>query len=243
MGKRLITQRRGKGTPRYRVPSHRFAGEIRYPSGLDYKNGLAGQVVDIYDDPARTAPVAKVMLDETFEEIRIIAAEGMRIGQWVNIGVSDKPKIGDVLPVGMIPEGTDIYNIELSPGDGGKFARSSGSSGYLVSHEREQGVTYVKLPSKKVIALNDNSKATIGVVAGSGRVDKPMVIAGQAHHKHKARNKLYPTVRGVAMNAVDHPHGGGSHGYTGRPATVARNTPPGRKVGHIAAKRTGRRKR
>jgi len=242
MGRRLKTQRRGKGGPRWRFPTHRFIGDMRYPKTLDYETGTGGQVIDILDDASKTAPYAKVMLED-FTEILLIASEGLRVGQWICIGGKAKPEKGNILPLGRIPEGTSVYNVEIAPGDGGKIARSSGGSVSVVSHEKDANITYVRLPSKKTAALNSDSKATVGTVAGGGRTDKPMVRAGQAWFKHKAKNKLYPTVRGVAMNAQNHPHGGGGHGYTGRPASVARNTPPGRKVGHIAPSRTGRKKR
>ena len=242
MGRRIITQRRGRGGPRYRVPGHRFEGGVNYPQGSKYANGISGQVVSIDKDPARTAPVAKILLED-YQEIRLVAPEGMKVGQWVSIGAEAKLEMGNVLPLGRIPEGTLVYNIELTPGDGGKVVRSSGGAAAIVSHDRDRGITFVRLPSKKTAEIPSKCLATIGVVAGGGRTEKPMVRAGQNFHRHKARNKLYPRVRGVAMNAQNHPHGGGSHGYTGRPASVARNTPPGRKVGMIAPKRAGRLKR
>ena len=242
MGKRLTSQRRGRGGPRYKVPSHRFEGGVRYPTFAQYPEGIGGQIIDITDDAARTAPVAKVLLED-FKEIRLIAPEGMKVGQWIIIGEKAKGGDGDVMPLGKIKEGTSVYSIELRPGDGGKIVRASGTSASIVSHDKAAGITYVRLPSKKTVALSSNARATVGKVAGGGRMEKPMVRAGQAFYKHAARNKRYPRVRGVAMNACNHPHGGGSHGFTGRPSSVARNTPPGRKVGHIAPKRTGRLKR
>lgn len=240
MGKRLIPQRRGRGTPRYRVPSHRFKGSVNYPPAC--KEGIKGQVIDIMHDPARSAPIAKILLED-FKEIQVIAPEGLQVGQWIEIGENAGVGNGNVLPLGGITEGTSVYNIEIRPGDGGKLVRASGTFAYVVSHEKESGLTYLRLPSKKTIAVNSNSRATIGRVAGGGRTGKPLVHAGQAYYKHKAKNKLYPRVRGVAMNPLDHPHGGGAHGYIGRPSSVSRNTPPGRKAGHIAPKRTGRKKR
>ena len=84
-------------------------------------------------------------------------------------------------------------------------------------------------------------RAAIGTVAGSGRVDKPFIKAGTKFHKMHARNKLYPKVCGVSMNAVDHPFGGSSSHVKGRPTQSPRSAPPGRKVGKVAPKRTGRR--
>nr|AMR06662.1 ribosomal protein L2 [uncultured archaeon] len=241
MGKRLITQRRGRGGPKYRAPSHRFKSNAKYPPHRGaYKDKIGGQVIDIIHDPGRTAPIAKVLL-ENFEEIRIIAFDGVKVGQWIEIGENAKPSEGNILPIGKMGEGTLAYNLEINPGDGGKLVRSAGSSSYVVSHERDQGVTYIRLPSKKTIAINSKSRATIGKVSGGGRKEKPMAHAGQAYYAHKARNKLYPRVCGNAMNAVDHPHGGGRNPHGRGP--VSRNAPPGAKVGHIAPKRTGRRKR
>ena len=79
----------------------------------------------------------------------------------------------------------------------------------------------------------------IGIVGGGGRNEKPILKAGVKFWKFKAKRKMFPIVTGVAMNPVDHPHGGGNHKHLGKPSTVARRTPPGRKVGLIAARRTG----
>lgn len=84
-----------------------------------------------------------------------------------------------------------------------------------------------------------SARATIGIVAGGGRIDKPLLKAGNAYHKYKAKRNCWPRVRGVAMNPVDHPHGGGNHQHVGHPTTVSRHAPPGQKVGLIAARRTG----
>ena len=95
------------------------------------------------------------------------------------------------------------------------------------------------MPSGELKYLNPNCRASIGVVAGGGRKDKPFLKAGKKWHAYKAKGKKFMTVRGVAMNAVDHPHGGGNRQHPGRPTTVSRHAPAGRKVGSIAAKRTG----
>merc|ERR1712048_1287024 len=83
-------------------------------------------------------------------------------------------------------------------------------------------------------------RACIGIVAGGGRLDKPMLKAGNSYHKYKVKRNSWPKVRGVAMNPVEHPHGGGNHQHIGKPSTIKRDTPAGRKVGLIAARRTGR---
>ena len=241
MGKRIIPQRRGRGGPRYRFPSHRFGGAASYPR-MDYNGRRFGQVVELLDDPARTAPLAKVLLDD-FTTTRLIAPEGLAVGQTLEFGSGAKVNPGNVLPLKSINPGTEVCNVEVNPGDGGKIVKASGSSAYVVAHERAAGLTQLRLPSKKTALVRSESLATIGRVGGGGRKEKPLIHAGQNFHRMKARNKLWPKVCGRAMNAVDHPHGGGRHPHVGRPTTVSRNTPPGRKVGHIAARRTGLRKR
>lgn len=241
MPNRNIPQRRGRGTPRYRSPSHRYKGEVSYPR-LDYSGKKIGQVIALINDPGRTAPLAKVILED-FQEIQFIAADGTFIGQQIELGAQAKVESGNILPLIKISPGTQVYNLEIKPGDGGKLVRSSGTGAFIVSHDLVKGLTQVKLPSKKSKFINSQSLATIGKAAAAGRTDKPMVHAGQNFFRKRARGKLWPVVVGRAKNAVDHKHGGGRHPHVGRPTTVSRNAPPGRKVGHIAAKRTGLKKR
>jgi len=241
MGKRLITQRRGKGKPRYRSPSHRFKGEIKYPKIASLRP-VGGQVLEILHDPGRTAPIARILLED-FTEIKNIAPEGIQVGHWIQLGKSDSNNVGCIKPIGQIPEGTEVYNLEIMPGDGGKMVRSSGASASIVTHEKIQGITRVMMPSKKTIIVNSQALATIGRAAGGGRKDKPLIHAGQMFYNRRVKGKLWPVVCGRAKNSIDHPHGGGRHPHVGRSTTVSRDTPPGRKVGHIAAKRTGLRKK
>ncbi len=238
MGKRILPQRMGRGTPTFRSPGHRRVGPARYPP---YHPGetIKGEVVDLLHDPGRWVPLAKIVL-ENGTTFLTPAVEGMYVGQVIEIGPKASISNGNILPIGMIPEGTQISNIEKRPGDGGKFVRSSGTYALIVG--RTGYKTQVQLPSGKIIEIPNDARATIGAVAGGGRTEKPLLKAGNAYHKWKVKAKKWPKVRGVAMNAVSHPHGGGSHQHVGKPSTVARETPPGRKVGHIAARRTGRRK-
>ncbi|ADT83072.1 MULTISPECIES: 50S ribosomal protein L2 [Thermococcus] len=239
MGKSLIQQRRGKGSPTFRAPSHRYRGAVRYiPLNLTKEKTIVGKVVEILHDPGRTAPVARVKFENGLEKL-IIAPEGLLVGDEIAIGPNAPIKIGNTLPLAMIPEGTYIYDIEAVPGDGGKFVRAGGSYALVVSREKDKVI--VQLPSGELKAFNPMCRATIGVVAGGGRLEKPLVKAGKAYYVMKARNRFWPKPRGVKMNAVNHPHGGKEH-HIGRPSTVSRRAPPGRKVGHIAARRTGRRK-
>jgi large subunit ribosomal protein L2 len=148
-------------------------------------------------------------------------------------------KPGNVLSLAEIPEGTMIHNIESKPGDGGKFARASGTHAILIAHD--VGRVTVQLPSGEIRDFNPSCRAMVGVVAGGGRGEKPFLKAGRKHHAMLAKGKHYPRVRGVAMNVVDHPFGGGRGKHAGRPKTVGRTAPPGQKVGLIAARRTGKR--
>lgn len=241
MGKRIIPQRRGRGSPRYTSPSHRYKGDITYTPKF-YGKGIGGQVIDLIDDPARSAPLAEIMLED-YSNIRMIAPDGIRVGQWIFTGENAPVAVGNIIPLKKITEGTDVYNIELNPRDGGKMVRASGASATIIAHDKISGLTQIRLPSKKTVYVNGDSYATVGRIAAGGRRDKPMIHAGQNWFKRKAKGKLYPCVGGTSMNACNHPHGGGGHPHVGRPTTVSRNTPPGRKVGHIAARRTGKRKK
>ncbi|WFO75795.1 50S ribosomal protein L2 [Desulfurococcaceae archaeon MEX13E-LK6-19] len=238
MGKRILVQRMGRGSPTFRNRGHLRVGPARYPS-IPPGTTLRGRVVDLLHDPGRWVPLAKVVL-ENGEEFLMPAVEGMYVNQVIAIGPEAEISNGNILPVGVIPEGTQISNIEIRPGDGGKLARSSGA--YAVIVGRSGSKTLIQLPSGKIKEIPNNARATIGVIAGGGREEKPLLKAGAAYHKWKVKARKWPRVRGVAMNAVSHPHGGGSHQSVSFPSTVARTAPPGQKVGHIAARRTGRRK-
>ena len=235
MGKRLIQQRRGRTQSKFNAPSHRFKGKIKYARDNENKEGI---VKDIIHDPGRSAPLARIMLNDN-KKILVLAPEGIKVGD--NIKFTDDKReigVGNVLPVGKIPEGAPIYNIELSPGDGGKLVRAGGSNATVVSQDKKK--TVIQLPSGQFKTIDSTCKATVGIIAGGGRRDKPFLKAGKKHIAYKKRGKQYPIVRGVAMCAVSHPHGGGGHQHVGKPYTVKRGASPGRKVGSIAAKRTGR---
>lgn len=238
MGKRLIVQRRGHASPLYRNRGWLHVAPAKYPPLAPVT--LRGRVVEIRHDPGRWVPIARVVL-ENGQEFWMPAAEGMYVGQVIEVGPDAKPANGNILPVGKIPEGTQIFNVEIRPGDGGKLARASGA--YAVILGRSGNKTIIQLPSGKAKEIPNDARATIGIAAGAGRLEKPLLKAGAAYYKWSAKPHVWPRVRGVAMNAVNHPHGGGNHQSPSFPTTVSRNAPPGRKVGHIAARTTGRRKR
>ncbi|MFC3958676.1 50S ribosomal protein L2 [Halovivax cerinus] len=236
MGRRIQGQRRGRGGPTFRAPSHRYKADLQHRT-LEDADVVSGTVVDIEHDPARSAPVAAVEFDDGDQRL-VLAPEGIAVGEEIQIGISAEIKPGNTLPLAEIPEGVPICNVEAKPGDGGKFARASGVNADLITHDRNAAV--VQLPSGDTKRLDPNCRATIGVVAGGGRTEKPMVKAGNKYHKMRARGTKWPRVRGVAMNAVDHPFGGGGRQHPGRPKSVSRDAPPGRKVGDISSRRTGR---
>ena len=241
MGKRIITQRRGRGTFTYKSFSHNYKGAIKHRKydEIEKNSVVNGRVVDLLHCPGHSAPVAKIKYDNG-DETLTSAPLGMKVNDTVSSGAKAQLKIGNTLPLRNIPEGTDIYNIESNPGDGGKFVKTSGGVATVVSHMGDKIV--VKLPSKKQRMFSADCRATVGLIAGSGRKEKPLAKAGKMYHAMHARNKLYPRTSGVAMNSVDHPFGSGRGRHVGKSKTPPRNAPPGRKVGKIAPKRTGMRR-
>ncbi|SDF07301.1 50S ribosomal protein L2 [Halorientalis regularis] len=236
MGRRIQGQRRGRGGPTFQAPSHRYKADLSHRK-LEDKDTVSGTVVDIEHDPARSAPVAAVEFEDGDQRL-VLAPEGIGLGDQIQVGISAAIEPGNTMPLAEIPEGVPVCNVEANPGDGGKFARASGVSANLMTHDRS--VAVVKLPSGEIKRLDPDCRATIGVVAGGGRTEKPHVKAGNKYHKMKARGTKWPNVRGVAMNAVDHPFGGGGRQHPGKPKSISRNAPPGRKVGDISSRKTGR---
>lgn len=232
MGKRLVHQRRGSARSRYRSASFKHKGPVAYPS-LEETEGV---VRDIVHNPGTSSPLA-VVETRRGQRFTMLAPEGITSGETVRFTERSILKPGNVLPLSSIPEGTPIYNIESNPGDGGKFARSGGNHGTVMGHGKN---VIVKLPSGAQKKLHPKCRATVGVAAGGGRNEKPFLKAGKRHHALRPRGGIYPRVRGVAMNPVDHPHGGGAHQHVGKSSTVSRHAPPGRKAGSLAARRTGK---
>ncbi|MCL2712101.1 MAG: 50S ribosomal protein L2 [Methanomassiliicoccaceae archaeon] len=227
MGKRLITQRRGRGGSQYRSPGHRHLDDVRLPAFDEGK----GTITDLVHAPGRTSPLTEV----TFRGKKdyLLAAEGVKVGQELTVG-SGEIRPGNIMMLSSIPEGTPVHNIEGVPGDGGKYAKTAGTSASVVSRGEK---VVILMPSGALKEFNPRCRAAIGVVAGGGRDDKPFAKAGKKHHTLRSRSKAYFKVSGVAMNPVDHPHGGGSHPHVGKPSTVGRNVPPGRKVGRLSPKK------
>ncbi len=233
MGKRIRVQRRGRGSPTFTANTHKRVAPAKIPPFE--RPYLIGEVVDLVHDPGRGAPLALIRTVE--RDFYIVAAEGMYVGQKIEIGEGAKVNIGNILFLKDIPDGAIVYNVEKYYGQGGAFARASGAYA-IVSQHLPDGKVMVELPSKKIVTVPGNARAIIGVAAGGKRTEKPLLKAGKAFYIAHSKGRYRPIVRGVAMNPVDHPFGGSTH----KPKTTARSAPPGRKVGLIAARRTGRKK-
>jgi large subunit ribosomal protein L2 len=238
MGKRLIQQARGKGGPTYRAPGFRYKGEAKH--NRIFPDMLEGEVLNLVHCQGHSAPLAQVRYSNG-ETCLLLAPEGMRVGQKIQSGPQAAIEAGNTSQLTDIPEGTMIYNIEAIPGDGGKFVRASGTFAKVIGRFKDNVI--VQLPSKKRKSFNPKCRASIGVVAGGGRAEKPFLKAGTRYFKMKARNKLWPKIGGAAQNAVDHPFGNARTQRKSKAKPVSRHAPPGRKVGMIAPKKTGRRKR
>lgn len=228
MGKRIIQRARGKGGPPYKSPGHRFAGKPAYTFNT-------GEVIDIIHDPARDAPLAKLSTDRG--EKLIIASSGMKVGDKINM--AGEPVTGNILPLAKVPKGQMVFGMENYPHSGPMLCCSPGTAGIIISNDPKR--ILIQMPSKQFKSLHPNCLATVGMPAGWGRRDKRYVKAGQVHFAKHARNKLWPRSSANKMNPVDHPFGGKTK--PGQSKSKARNRPPGAKVGSVASRRTGKRKR
>lgn len=234
MGKRIIQQARGHGSLTYQVRKYAYRFRIGYPQAEG-----KGKVLRLIDSPAHYAPVAKILVgDKTFYNM---ACEGLVEGQEIDLGKAEKS--GDIAMLKDIQTGTKIFNVENSPGDGGRFVRTGGS--YAMILEKGKDVK-ISLPSGKRVNLDGRCRATLGIISGAGRKEKPFVKAGVRHYLMKSKNKLWPRTSAVKMNVVDHPFGSGrgknvSHGRKGKIAKT--NAPAGARVGLLRPRRTGRRKK
>lgn len=244
MGRVIRGQRKGKGSVFKAVTKHRV-GAIRLRR-LDYaeRHGfIKGIVKDIVHDPGRGAPLLKVNFRDPYkyktQTEYFPAVEGVYSGQFVYCGKQAQFTIGNILPLAKIPEGTTIAMVEHKNLDRGTFARAGGTSCIIVGHSDDGKKTRIRLPSGARKTVSSNCRAIIGIVAGGGRIDKPVLKAGNAFHKYRVKRNCWPKVRGCAMNPVEHPHGGGNHQHVGHPTTISKSAVPGQKVGLIGARRTG----
>lgn len=229
MGKRIISQARGHGSLSYQARKRAFIYKVKYPT----HTGEA-EIQNIIHSAAHSAPLLKVKAGS--EIFYNPAFNGAQVGQKIQIS-SEVINVGNIVLLKKIPEGTEIYNIENNPGDGGKMIRTAGSRAILTK-QMEHNKVLILMPNKKEISVSGDCRATLGVIAGEGRILKPFIKAGKKWFKMKARNKLWPRTSAVKMNAIDHPFGSG-RGKRIKPKIAKRNAPPGARVGHLRPRRTG----
>ena len=195
---------------------HKGGGTRRQYRIIDFKrqkDAIPGKIAAIEYDPNRSARIALVNYRDG-EKRYILAPVGLEIGQIIESGEAADIKTGNCLPIKNIPLGTVIHNIELRPGEGGKLVRSAGSSAQLMAKEGDYA--QVRMPSGEVRKILMVCRATIGQL---GNLDHENVVIGKAGRmRHMGKR---PSVRGIAMNPVDHPHGGGeARSTSGRPPTT-----------------------
>jgi large subunit ribosomal protein L2 len=189
----------GKMTMRYTGGGHKRKYRL-----IDFKRdkfGIPGKVATIEYDPNRTANIALINYADG-EKRYIIAPKGLTVGQEILSGTGVAPEIGNTLPIGEIPFGTVIHNIELRPGQGAKIVRSAGAYGQLTAKDGKYAV--IKLPSGETRLILQTCLATIGSVSNA---DHSLESSGKAGRSRWLGRR--PRTRGVAMNPVDHPMGGG----------------------------------
>ena len=189
----------GRMTMRYRGGGHKRKYRI-----IDFKrdkDGVAAVVDSIQYDPNRTARIALLQYEDG-EKRYIVAPNGLQVGQTVKSGTGIDPEIGNSLPLAEIPMGTLVHNIELHPGQGGVMARSAGAYAQLTSREGKYAI--LKLPSGESRMVLTSCRATVGTV---GNTEHNLEKSGKAGRSRWLGRR--PRVRGVVMNPVDHPMGGG----------------------------------
>lgn len=184
------------------------------------KEGIPAEVQSVEYDPNRSAWIALLNYPDG-EKRYIIAPRRLEVGTKVIAGEGAEVKPGNSLPLRTIPVGTPVHNVELTPGSGGKIARSAGTQAQVLGKDEESGQVRLKLPSGEVRMFDQRCRATIGQVSNP---DHKNVKSGKAgRNRHLGRR---PKTRGVAMNAVDHPHGGGEgRGHVGRPPVSPKGLP------------------
>ena len=202
----LVTLKKkgGRNNQGHITVRHRGGGAKRKYRVIDFKRNkddIFGTVTSIEYDPNRTANIALITYADG-EKRYIIAPKGLEVGQKIESGKNADIKIGNALPLELIPEGTMVHNVELVAGKGGQMARTAGASVQILG--REGKYTLLRLASGEVRKVLSTCRATIGEV---GNADHELVSVGKAGRtRHMG---IRPTVRGSVMNPNDHPHGGG----------------------------------
>lgn len=182
---------------------HQGGEEKRFLRTIDFRRDkkIAGKVVSIEYDPNRTADIALIQYADG-DKRYILAPLGLKVGDTVTAGENVDIRPGNSLPLRVMPIGTVVHNVELTPGKGGQLARGAGVGATVAA--REGNYVHLKLPSGEIRKVLENGMATVGQV---GNIDKKNEVVGKAgRNRHRG---IRPTVRGVAQNPRSHPHGGG----------------------------------
>jgi large subunit ribosomal protein L2 len=201
---RPIKKTGGRGNTGRITSRHRGGGHKRAYRLIDFKRnkvGIPARVASIEYDPNRSANIALLHYVDG-EKRYIIAPQGLKVGEVIVAGSDSEIKTGNTLPLSKIPLGMNIHNLEIKPGKGGQIARSAGAMCQLLAKEGD--FAHIKMPSGEVRLFKLNCLATLGQV---GNLDHENIVLGKAGRSRWLGVK--PHVRGVAMNPVDHPMGGG----------------------------------
>jgi large subunit ribosomal protein L2 len=190
---------RGRITMRRRGGGHKQ--QYREMDFRREKDGIPGKVTAIEYDPNRTARIALIVYADG-EKRYIIAPNGLEVGMTLNSGAAAEFQVGNCLPLSKIPLGTMLHNVELTPGKGGQMARAAGNSCQLLAKEEKYAA--LRLPSGEMRRVLIDCRATVGQVGNEDHLNISIGKAGRSRWLGKR-----PKVRGVVMNPVDHPHGGG----------------------------------
>jgi large subunit ribosomal protein L2 len=183
---------------------HRGGGHKRFYRIIDFKRdkiGMDSKVIAIEYDPNRSARIALLQFADG-EKRYIIAADGVKVGEMLRSGSDSEIKVGNAMPLANIPPGTFVHNIEMRPGKGGQMARSAGASVQLMAKEGK--FAQLRLPSGEIRNVHAECFATIGMVSNADHENISIGKAGRSRWLG-----IRPQSRGVVMNPVDHPHGGG----------------------------------
>jgi len=240
MGKTIIQQARGHGSLSYRVRRKSFNV---HPS---YLTNMAGEyeVIKFISTAGHTSPIAKFRAvskdkDGKFPIFHNFAPNGLFVGQKIKINGENN---GDIVEIGLLKNGTKVFNMELRAKDGGKLVRTAGNYATIINKDENKKIVTVQLPSKKEKQFEYECRVTIGEIAGHGRLEKPFLKAGRKFYLMRARSKLWPRTSAIKFNAIDHPFGSG-RGKRIKSKIAKNNSPPGAKVGLLHPRRTGRRKK
>jgi large subunit ribosomal protein L2 len=235
---------RGRVTAR-----HRGGGAKRRYRDIDFKrtkDGVPAKVATIEYDPNRTTYIALLHYADGFKSY-ILAPQGLRVGASVESGERADIQPGNALPLRSIPTGTIVHNVELLPGQGGRLGRAAGTAIQVVA--KEGPMVTLRLPSSEMRMVRADCRATVGTLSNSEHQNVSVGKAGRSRHKGKR-----PQTRGVAMNPVDHPHGGGEAHKTpgghprtpwGKPTLGYRTRKKGKRSSNliVRGRRRGKKKR